>query len=74
MQALVATLAGQGLPGFGGGVNIWGPLNPVGRYRPATPPDFDAVSFVDSLEEVDIATIPAEDRRCPVLLAAFRSD
>jgi hypothetical protein len=39
----------------------------VVSYPPIAPryPPFDAEAFVDSLEQVEISTIPAEDMRCP---------
>jgi hypothetical protein len=36
-------------------------INPFGPRRPR----FDATAFVDSLEQVDVSTIPAHNMRCP---------
>lgn len=41
------------------------PQGPWGHPPAPSLPPFDAVAYVDSLEQVDIATIPAEDMRCP---------
>jgi hypothetical protein len=39
------------------------PFPPV--FGPPRRPPFDAVAFVDTLEQVDISTIPEEDLKCP---------
>jgi hypothetical protein len=48
--------------------NVFPPFSPPMDWPPFSSsrrPRFDASAFVDTLEEVDIATIPAEDMRCP---------
>jgi hypothetical protein len=42
---------------------IFPPFLPV--FDPPRRPPFDAVAFVDTLEQVDVSTIPKEDLKCP---------